>query len=161
MDLSFNPESWVIAMYGFEGEDFEWENEPYYSRIEQTPEQYLHAFMNQGTMALHTNIYDGKAGTLKYSLGNNALTGFAESMEGKRMLIKPTRHDPFGDFAEETNALNDMYWDNILQAIQGFYIQAIKGEIDIDAAWDAYVEDLYANGLQEYIDLMAKFAEVE
>jgi hypothetical protein len=159
-DLSFNPESWVIAMHGFAGEDFEWEGEPYNSLVLQTSEQYLNAFLHRGTMSLHTNIYDGKAGTLRYSIGDNALTRFAESMPARRMVIPPATHDVAGEFLQETEALNEIYWEAILAVAQEFYFGAISGEIDIDSEWERYIDDLYANGLQEYRDLMAKFPKV-
>jgi hypothetical protein len=159
-DLSFNPESWVIAMHGFEGTNFEWEGEPYASRVVQSGEQYLVAFMNYGTMSLHTNVYDGKAGTTRYSLGDNALTRFAQSMEARRMIITPTRHDPTGAFSAQTDALNAAYWEGILDIVQAFYWDAVSGAINIDTEWAAYLDRLNENGLPEYVDLISQFPRV-
>jgi hypothetical protein len=148
-------------MHGFEGIDFEWEGEPYASRVMQSGGQYLNAFMHHGTLSFHTNIYDGNAGTIRYSLGDNALTRFAQSAEGRRMVIKPTRHDVAGVFTPETEALNEAHWEGLLSAVQTFYWNAVTGAINIDAEWQRYINDLNNNGLQEYIALMEKFPRTE
>jgi hypothetical protein len=155
-ELSFGKESWVTAMYGFEGEDFEWEGVPYASRVVQSQEQYIKAFMEKGTMSLHTNLYDGIAGTSLYSIGDNALMRFVQSPAAWEMIIPPKYQDLSGEFEDEQNELQMKYYTGLTNAAQEFYINAVTGEINIDAEWDAYLATLNANGLQEFIELSNK-----
>lgn len=54
-------------------------------------------------------------------------------------------------YAPTTNEAKDTYGADVGTIVSEFYANAITGNIDIDAEWDAYVDSVYAAGLDRII----------
>jgi len=159
--LSFDPQTLALARYGFAGEDFTWEGEPYDSRVIQSQQGVMQA-IHKGALMYFTYVQDGNAWKTVYDLGDNALTDFALSAAARRMLIRPYKDDLSGLYTDRARSLDTEYGAGLAQTAQEFYLSVVTGQTDdVAAGWDAYMTALTADGLNEYIDLYASYALVD
>lgn len=159
-ELTFDPETWMVARYGFEDEDYHWEDKPYESRVLQSQQEWLDVFY-KGAYRFYTFTYDGVAGKHVYQFGNNALLTFATSDAGRRMVLPPYKEDVTGVFYEQSMEINNRLGSGALgQAVVDFYTSAVTGQGASDDAWDAYIATLNDNGLLEGLALLEQYPTV-
>jgi len=152
--ISFDVDAYIMVNYGFEGEHFEWEGVPFESLIVRTMTNVMDAF-NSGAFFLRTGI-SGPIGNEVY-FGNNALTNYSTSDAGRRAVILPYREDIHGDFVLRYAELTARYGEELLRIRERFFVLAIRGQIDIEAEWQSYIDELNANGLQQFLALVEHF----
>jgi len=151
--VSFDPELFALARYGVESVDYQWEGEPYNSRVIQSRQEWMTA-LSKGAFAFYTFIVDGTAGKPIYDYGSNALTEYASSPAAARLFVMPYKDDVLGKFAKHKQSLDLKYAQKLVQVKQEFYTKVVTGQIkDIDSEWDSYINDLNNNGLLEYLEL--------
>jgi hypothetical protein len=153
--VSYDPELYVMTMYGFEGEDFTWSGEPYNSYIEQgePPDNYLRVYT--------TETIDGNAGKAVYTTEPNALSDYSKSYEAKAMNLTPYKSDPERIYADEEAALRKKYNGKTPYTVmERYYLAVASGEKRVGETWDDYMEELEKTGLEEYTDLINKYPAV-
>jgi len=155
--VSFDREAYVMVNFGFEGEHFEWEGAPFESRIVQSREGVLSAY-ESGADVFNTGMHS-KEGRV-YRFGNNALTRHSSSDAGRQAVILPYREDIHGDFTQQYAELTEQYGEELMRIRERFFLLAIRGQIDIEAEWDAYIDELNENGLQQFLALVEQFPVV-
>ena len=152
--ISFDMDAYIMVNYGFEGEHFEWEGIPFESRIVRTLTDIMNAF-DSGAFFLRTGI-SGPIGNEVY-FGNNALTRYSTSEAGRRAIILPYREDIYGEFAQQYAELTERYGEELLRIRERFFLLAMRGQIDIETEWQSYIDELNANGLQQFLELVEHF----
>jgi len=151
--LSFDPEFYVKAKFGYEGEHFTWAGEPYESFIETEDYSY-----DDFVGYFGVNTMDGAAGKFVYTMPDNALNRFAFSQKAKAMNLLPYKSDPNGVYAEELAALNAKYGPSTPFAIAKKYYEDVVNEgMSVTDTWGDYIKELEANGLAEYTALIRKY----
>jgi hypothetical protein len=159
-ELSFDRETWLVSRYGFEGETYHWEGEPYTSRVIQTNEEW-NTSVNEGAYAMFTFIFDGEAGRNEYITGSNAMTEFARSEAGKRLVIFPQKEDILNNFSNQRAAFNEQRRNSMLETIGAFFVNVVTGQLDIDNHWDIYLTELDTSGFAEYRVMYESYPTVE
>ena len=160
---AFDPATFVIANFGFEGEDFDWAGEPFNSRvISRHPQSAIgeQRMARQGIGLFNTRIIDGNAGTLAHFAGNTLLLDIARSPANLALLNFPYREDILGQFAAEQDIINERYMQGINSILFEYLVEAVTGVVNIAATWDEYIENLRRNGLDEMHELIGRFPEV-
>ena len=156
--VTFDLAAYVMANFGLEGEHFEWEGVPFESRIIQSANNRLDASVNYGTLVFSTGVRLPEREVFRY--GDNAITQFAASEAGRSLIIPPYREDLHGDFAQHYSQLTQRYGDALMRIREEFFFSAIRGQINIDTEWDTYIDELYQNGLSQFLTLIAQFPVV-
>ena len=156
--VTFDMNAYVMANFGLEGEHFEWEGTPFESRIIQNPNNIMDATVNYGTLVFSTGVRLPERNVFRY--GDNAITQFAASEAGRSLVIPPYREDLRGDFTQQYLLLTQQYGDDLMRIRSEFLFSAIRGEIDIEAEWYAYIDELYQNGLQQFLALIRQFPAI-
>jgi len=157
--VTFNDRAYVLTNYGVEGQHFQWEGVPFDSRIAQTPNQSWRAYNNASEWVFSTFITTPQSDVFR--LGHNHLAWFSSSFAGRRAVIPPHREDVFGTFTLYYAALQEQFGEGLSRVRQEFFISAIRGNIDIEASWDAYLDDLRLNGLDQFLALVEQFPIVD
>jgi hypothetical protein len=165
--ISLDPEVHIIAKYGFEGEHFTWEGEPYDSmavpNIDIVPTHMrpslLYWFTGQAIGLFDTGMMDGITGKRVFDYGNSPVTEFAAGEAARRMVIPPFKDDPLGVLNRERWEINWYYGLGLQHIMAQFAYDVIaSGQPHmVDLHWDAYINDLMDNGLNELLDLYARF----
>ena len=155
--VSFNQEAYIMANFGIEGEHFEWEGVPFGSRIIHTADDILNAY-DSGALILGTAMSSPTGNVVR--VGDNVLTRHSASDAGRREIILPYREDIHGDFALQYAELTARYGEELMRIREQFFLLAMRGQIDIDAEWDAYIEELHENGLSQFLALIQHFPVV-
>jgi len=154
--VTFNMEAYVMVNYGFEGEHFEWEGVPFGSQAIQVTD-FVTAY-NSGVHVLSTVMINPAGNLVRF--GDNALTRYSTSDAGRRAVILPYREDIHGDFALQYAELTERYGEELVRIRERFFLLAMRGQIDIDTEWDAYIEELHENGLSQFLALIQHFPVV-
>jgi len=153
--VTFDRYAYAMVNYGFEGEHFEWEGIPFGSRaIISTDFMTAH---NSGVHVLSTLIPNPAGNLMRY--GDNVLTRHSISTAGRHVIL-PYREDIHGDFALQYAELTERYGEDLMRIREEFFLLAIRGEIDIEAEWQSYIDELNANGLPQFLALVAHFPVV-
>jgi len=155
--VSFDHEAYLMVNFGFEGEHFEWEGAPFESRIIQSNDDVERAYEN-GAFIFSTGMHN-PAGMV-YRIGNNALTRHSTSEAGRRAIIFPYREDIYGEFATQYAELTERYGEELMRIRERFFLLAMGGQIDIEAEWQSYIDELNENGLQQFLTLVEQFPVV-
>ena len=155
--ITFDTEAFVLTSVGIAGDHFEWAGEPYNSLIVRDANMTNRA-LRSGAFVLHTFINLAERDI--FFLGDNAVIRYSSSPMGRDAVIPPHREDVFGDFALQYAALTAQYGRELFRIRQSFFSSAIRGEIDIDAMWDWYIDELHNNGLLQFLDLVEQFPVV-
>jgi len=155
--VSFDHEAYVMVNFGLEGEHFEWEGTPFDSKIIQSREDAIRA--NESGAAIFSTSMHTPEGMV-YRLGNNALTRHSSSDAGRQAVILPYREDIHGDFTRQYSELTKQYGEGLMRIRERFFLLAIRGQIDIEAEWDAYIDELNENGLRQFLALVQHFPVV-
>ena len=155
--VSFDTEAYVLTTFGIAGDHFEWSGEPYRSQMIYDMTMVNRAF-HSGAFVLSTFFLFPERDV--FHLGDNALLRHSASPLGRGAVIRPYRQDVFGEFAMQYAALTAQFGDELLRIRQNFFSSAIRGEIDIDAMWDWYIDELHSNGLRRFMELVEQFPVV-
>jgi len=156
--VTFDVGAYVMANYGIEGQHFEWEGEPFASRIIQDARQLREAHSRYGALVFSTGMRLPNMDVFRHA--DNALTQFAASEAGRSLVIPPYREDLRGDFTQQYLLLTRQYGDALMRIRSEFLFSAIRGQIDIATEWDAYIDELHANGLSQFLALIRQFPVV-
>jgi hypothetical protein len=177
-EMAFNPEIYSIVTYGRYDESpffneiayssrFKWNGEPYRSTIDlhRTP-----AFIAREGV-FFTGIIDGHTFPQRLLGEFTAVSQFAQSDAGRALNIFPAREDSEGKFHELRADLDSQFKPNLYGgirfddetymwhfcAVSMYILNVLTGYFTVADTWDDYMNDLYANGLQSYIDLFSSF----
>jgi hypothetical protein len=149
----------VAITYGLAGEHFEWGGEPYESAVLPIRAGgHESDRLWSGFGLFNTGIMDGVAGKREYIFGPNPVYDFTSGAAARRMVIRPCREDAEGAFAYEKAQLDEEYGEEIDKTVQRFFREAVTNDPSyVEAVWDAYMEELFDNGLSRYVDLYGRF----
>jgi len=153
--ITFDLNAYVMANYGIEGLHFEWEDEPFVSRIIQSDSQLQEAYTAYGARVFDTGMRLPDMDVFRHT--DNALTQFAASEAGRSLVIPPYREDLHGDFAQQYALLTQRYGEALMRIRSEFLFSAIRGEIDIETEWYTYIDELQANGLSQFLSLIRAY----
>ena len=153
--VTFDRYAYVLTNFGFEGKHFVWEGQPFESRIIPDGVATDVAHYHYGTQVFGTGVRLPERDIFLY--GDNALIRFAESEAGRRFVIQPYREDMRGDFALYYSMLTERYGETLMRIREEFLFSVIRGEIDVDAEWHVYIDELHRNGLSQFLTLIAQF----
>jgi hypothetical protein len=149
--VNIDEEGMVLSRYGVEGVDFEWEGEPYASRVDRSiAESTLNGikgfyFYN---MVLYTDFF--------YSTRNPEITTTIEDyiVKAGDDAIMSYKKDFFN--TTEISDVESNYGTDMDTVESEFLWKALTGEIDIEAEWDSYVANWKAAGGDMYIEELNK-----
>ena len=153
--VTFDISAYVMTNFGIEGQHFEWEGEPFASRIIQNDRQLQEAYTAYGARVFDTGMRLPDMDVFRHT--DNALTQFAASEAGRRLIIPPYREDFHGDFAQRYAELTERYGETLMRIRSEFLFSAIRGEIDTETEWYAYIDELHANGLSQFLALIRAY----
>jgi hypothetical protein len=154
--LAFNPDAYILAMFGREGTDFTWAGEPLHSLV--VPANNPRTRSRNGVGMFDPLTLDGRAGNPVYFTGRNAVFDFAASEAGRQMVLWPYKDDITGKNAGAFNAINRSI---ILElnnfAREFYYFVLFSDDGNVEEYWDYYLAELNERGLQEYLDLLEDY----
>jgi hypothetical protein len=175
--LSCDPEIYIKSMYGEAGDgetsgSFIWMGEPYASPIVES-ESFIYTNDGkeyitksppylEGVRVFSTNVIDGIASKLEYYLQPGPLYDYAVGTAGRGNILWPYKEDPQGVYAIEKAVLDDACGKKLDDIRKNYFRSVLSNDeraIDLMTTWDEYLLELYANGLQSYIDLYAKYPD--
>ena len=148
--VSFDPETYMLVNYGLEGEDYEWEGEPFDSPIikKETDTQ---------TGVFSVKTIDGNAGKHVNDLESEELYRFVTSPEARAMNMPPFKSDPYNEYSAELASLESKYPNNPYKLAREYYMEIATGKKKVADSWDEYIESLELNGLAEFTGLINKY----
>jgi ABC-type glycerol-3-phosphate transport system substrate-binding protein len=150
-------EAFVNFFYGKPGVHFDWDGEPWDSLpIVRKPEDVPEGYPKDGAFF---NIYPrGETKERIKFIYNTNLADFYNNFllaeKGQKLSLRPYRFDLFTE-----TELSDLWTKKgaTLNSIHDeFYLNAVTGQIDIDAEWDNYVSSWRKNGGDELIAELKK-----
>jgi ABC-type glycerol-3-phosphate transport system substrate-binding protein len=159
--MEFDTEGWIYRFYGKPGVHFDWSGTSWKSAgnrraAEDVPAEYK--FNNSASiqMSLYPQYYlkDSTARFLRPEELNVWWENVFYGSVGQRLSIYYNKWDMFG----ETNLrdLYEQYGEGLNTMLNEFYIEAIIGDKNLDADWDAYAANWRKNGGNEVIAEMKK-----
>ena len=157
-DIEFgDDEVWLQHRYGKPGVHFDWQGEPWKSMpITRKPEDVPEGYSKQGGwFTSYPPVYT--TSRLKFIFHTRMAEYFQNwvlAPAGQEHALRAYREDTFN----ETNLreVNQQYGETLNTMHNEFYMQAVIGEVNIDAEWDAYVEKWLASGGKEYLAELEK-----
>jgi len=155
--VTFDINAYVMVNFGIEGEHFEWEGTPFDSRAMQIINDAMIAY-NSGVHVFGTRMFLPERGVMFN--GDNVLTRYSTSDAGRQAVILPYREDIYGEFTRQYAELTERYGEELMRIRERFFLLAIRGQIDIEAEWDAYIDELNESGLQQFLALVQHFPVV-
>ncbi len=145
--ISFDPETYVSAFYGNEGEDFAWDGKPYNSHITMLkPLQEL--VFQKGLYIIKTNVSVEDVNKTEYELTETALTRYALSEQAKASIIYDAK-ELRGDSLIKWNELMAKHETGIKNTVDSYLVNVLKEKDSVNTGWDKYLNELKANGLLE------------
>jgi hypothetical protein len=133
--VSYDPDWYLLAQYGIEGENWEWSGAPYNSYVRTTR-------LTDYTGVFSTGTIDGFAGKHIYGIPSEEIYRFATGIEARNMRLPPYKYNP-----------NDIRYDEMAAEIQAiahnYYAEVLYMGISVADTWDGYIELLRAAGLYE------------
>lgn len=150
--LNFDKEAHVMANFGFENEDFTWEGEPYNSAIIAKTSS-VEESEKRGVPYYAFSVVTPETAKYITPQAKNVILAYTAN-EGRTKLIQPYKYDRFNQtkFVE----LNGKYGATLATIADEYFFKAVTGEIDIDATWDAYVNNWLSNGGRQLLDELDK-----
>ena len=150
-------EGWVAAAAGLEGVHFDWEGEAWASMpIPRKAEDVPAGYPKVGLFpSFYPICYTKDRFPFQYPKHlADFYNDYLLADRGQQLTIRPHRND----FANETNLqqVNQDYGGALNTIRDEFYNNAIIGEVDIDAEWDAYVKKWLDSGGQKVMDELNK-----
>jgi len=153
-------ETYLRYMYGIEGIHWKWQDEPFKSPLitfsnDQLPDQYKSP-SHQFRFVSNKFLMDMDLFTLN-SYFNNSYHRFKEANNWDQYLVWPYKIIDQMWMDKETwtkyDTLNKEYSSSIAAVRDDFYKRVDQGQTgDINSEWQAYIEALYAAGLEKFID---------
>ena len=167
--ITFDEEAYVIANYGFEGIDFDWEGEPYNSKPLQSKNFINETFnipsiirmYHRGLYILDIFIQHVDIAKPVYSYPNAEMAILASLPEYKKCYYYPQRYDLNGGQIDANNKMIDIFNHKLEPIVSRYMKTIIEGEAAIATSWDKYITDLKKNGLDEVIELYEKLPLVK
>jgi len=145
--VSFDPDTYMLAHYGVEGDDYAWSGAPFESEVRPLqsgdPPMGMLGHYNTGGASQLDDIF---------VLPSRRLINFATGASGRAMIIKP--YDMANglrknkDFHKQSEIFEGSYW-NIFYAAQALYVDVANGGSATDQ-WDAYAAKLEELGVEAY-----------
>jgi hypothetical protein len=161
--LAFDPESYVIAMYGEDMRDYIWEGEKYNSGVVlRRNRRSDRARIRNGIGLFDTYMRDGNAGKMVYETGmTNPIYRYAASQQGLDMVNWPYRYDLTGDHAAAFNSIRNTRGGLYRIAREHYFLFLQDEEWPVgNAEWSEYLAALNNAGLQDYINYLSALDEV-
>lgn len=150
----------IWTNFGVPGEHSEWAAKPYKSTLRVKPE-FTPEEGEIGFMAYRHRTYPGDSFYWLSELKTVELMDrhFAHPDVVEEMAIRPATYDLFNE--TEQTEITEYYGGQLDTITSEFRTQAITGEIDVEAEWDAYVQRYLDSGGTELIEEMEKAPTVE
>ena len=99
----------------------------------------------------------GSGAYLDWPYVEDSGTGLMKKAEGDQKILRPDGvkilYTTFLKLSEEEQEIYNDAWTDIHNKVTEMNAAFITGQADIEAEWDAYVNELYNMGLQEVIDV--------
>ena len=109
-------------------------------------------------------IYDGIVNKKVYENNfdiNNPLYLFSISSVAKAMLLPPYKEDVMGGFIQPlSNWYAEGYRMKLEQIAADYFYDVVQGEKDMDGTWEEYLDELYLNGLSEWLEIIERYPVV-
>lgn len=154
---NFDKEGYVLTRYGIEGTHFNWEGEPYESKISWIDRE---AAMEDGISFYNGGIYGQTYMDINYSDTVKYLSNYFQMGDGaKYASIEPYKYD-FLNLTDKVE-ISKTYDTTLNTLYQEFTAKAITGEIDIDDEWDDYVKEWTESGGDKMLNEINKMTTVE
>lgn len=156
-DINADLEFRVLAYNGEAGVDFDWEGEPYDSTMIWLPDKTYREPAEAGLSNYVANWFLRETDKLTWRQPQRAYLEYVSENLTDQMVIYG-RYDIFNetDLAE----VLARYMPEQEVIFEKYTLEAMTGEIDIDATWGSYLEELNANGYDEIIDAYMKTTDV-
>ena len=148
--MMMTDEGYALNARGQEGVHFDWEGEPWSSRLTFDAER-----VKDGRFYTYPPMYTiDRLKFLYYSILHDWAKDNVYSGKGYGMLIYPARYDLFNETGYNDKKVQ--YGDALNTLRDEFYLQAVTGKVDVDAEWDAHVERWMSIGGAELLAELAK-----
>lgn len=156
--INFDKEGLMLSQFGDKGVDYTWEGEPYQSAV--IPIETAEADREKhGIGYYNLSIQHGNVAKYYANEGVSKLTSmFFGADEGRSMAYRPYKWDYFNE--TKYNELNTTYGAGLKTITDEFLFKSITGEVDVDAAWNAYVENWRKSGGDEMLAELEKAPKV-
>ena len=139
-DYGYSDEGAIIANFGVEGETFEYDENGEIVYINRDPDK-MEQWYSYGSMLPFLSL------TWREYIGEPELATRSRQIWEENWSYE--NHKAFGSLtAEEGEQVSSKYSDIQTRANE-YTMQAIQGSVNIDETWDAFVDELYAMGLEE------------
>jgi len=154
-------EGFVYSQYGKPGVHFDWEGEAWASKpIARDAADVPDGYIKQGAWSVYPPFYTPERLNMVYA---KDLAAFAQSWltqeRGQSLSTRPARIDMLNE--TDLPDINRRYGETMTTLFEEFFFKAVTGEIDVDAEWDAYVEQWMENGGEEFLAELEKAPLVE
>lgn len=161
--LSFDEEVFVTTCFGFAGETFDWEDEPYNSAALMKTDLSVEK-KAQLLTGLYTSLVVPDMLKFRQPKALKVVQDFTNSPAGLAMTSYPAYvSDVYNEYAADSKALSEKFASagaDRTALKEKFYMDAITGG-DVMGGWDKYIADMYAaGGLEEEIELINKYPVV-
>jgi putative aldouronate transport system substrate-binding protein len=143
--LCFDKEAQVKYHFGFEGQHFTWQGEPYNSGISAKEDVTPKVQGEYGLRFYKFVMYDENMAIYLSQKEQIPMINWVKV--GNYESIDNWRHDIFGELQEEYDKLGKQIGSDVSMIWQEFYMKAITGEIDIDSEWDNYLKRIEEAGI--------------
>ena len=157
-DITSDEETFVTVTYGFPGETFDWEGEPWESAA------MLKSSMSTETKGLYAveafSVFSRRPEFTKF-LNNSAidtLWTYANSEEGLSKTYLGNEYSDFSNqFTQELKDYNDFYGAERDAVISEFRGDALTGA-NVEETWEGYIAELKSRAnIDEYLALLSQF----
>ena len=147
--MNLDQEGFMRTTFGEEGTDYTWEGEARKSAV--IPKQTAEADREKEGIGYYNMPI--QQGNVTAYFSNAAVAKLTESFfgteAGRKMAYRPVKWDYFNQ--TKYNELNTKYGAKLKTITDEFLFKSITGEVDVDAAWDAFVKNWRSSGGDEIL----------